>query len=738
MMMVLAAGWLCVGAATAQTAANLAIVSGDGQVICQLCTNGVPVFYQPMVVEATDVNGNPVSGVTVNWTIASGSGAFQQSSANTYSVQTDVNGLASATLSLYNPQSGSPLFSVAQTSVTASAGNLAVTFYQSQALLDLFSTTGYTLLPVSAIALNNSLIQGVSFSGQLGTTAQTPIKIAVLDQSQSPVANVAVFLVDAETTSGAPTISCQGTPGAGTNVVLTDSTGTATCYLVYGGTPGTGVFWVDVGGAESTTTANFPSSEYYTFPLGPYNPSTGTGTGYTYTVTPGTPGSTSVVSGNSQAANPGQTLAQPLVAQVVNAAGQPLAGVPVNWTVSPANAAALTATTTTGTNGQTSNIVTLTSLASGTVTVTASASGTSTNAVFAITVVPLVTITGFQIVSGNNQSTVVGTAFAQPLVVQVSASNGVASGIAVQFQVQSGPVTLSASSAVTNSSGQAQVTAQAGSSPGSATVLASVSSAGGGSSQTFNLTVAPQGPSITAANFYNGADQQPNSLSPCGLGQLIAGSLGVSNVQPSYPGLPAAQSNVAITFNGVTAPVLSIGNNPQGQQFVLFQVPCQVTPSSAVPVTVDIGGSTTSVNLNVTAAAPGVFHTVLSDGMAHAVLVRPDGSFVTIANPARRGETEVAYVTGLGATSPSVATTALPVPLGTPSAVMGTVIPGMNGAGLPLVYAQLSEDLPGVYIVAFQIPESETQGNNIPFSIGIIPVGSSTAYYSAPTTVPVE
>ena len=735
MMTVLAAGWLCVGVAAAQTAANLTIISGNGQIICQLCTSGVPVFYQPMIVQATDANGNPLPGATVNWTIASGGGVFQQSNINTYSSQADSNGMAMATLSLYNPQSGSPLISDLQTIVNAASGNASVNFTETQALLD--EGTTQIINPITATPQNNSLLPGLTFSGQVGTTGQTPIVVYVGNQSNLPVPNVAVFLVDAQTTTGAPTITCQGSPGAGSNVVLTGANGLATCYPVFGGTPGSGIFWVDVGGAESTTTANFPSSEYSTFPLNPYNPSTGTGTGYTYTVTPGTPGSISAVSGSGQSANPGQSLAQPLVAQVVNASGQPLAGVTVNWTVSPANAAVLSATSTTGTNGQASNSITLTSLASGTVTVTATASGTNNSATFITGVVPAVTITGFQIVSGNNQSAVIGNAFAQPLVVQVSTSSGVASGITVQFQVEGGPVTLSASSAVTNSSGQAQVTAQAGSAPGSATVLASVSSSGGGSSQTFNLTVLPQGPSITAANFYNGADQQPNSLSPCGLGQMIAGSLGVANLTPTYLGLGLLQSPVSISFNGTPAPVLSIGTNAQGQQYVLFQVPCSVTPANGVPVTVAINGSSSNVNLNVTAAAPGIFRTQAAGNQAIAVMVRPDGSYVSLTNPARRGETEVAYVTGLGMTSPAVNTTALPVPGGAPSMVLGTVIPGMNGGGLPLVSAQLSEDLPGVYLVSFQIPSTEAQGNNT-FSVGIIPSGGSTPYYSAPVTVPVQ
>ena len=36
------------------------------------------------------------------------------------------------------------------------------------------------------------------------------------------------------------------------------------------------------------------------------------------------------------------------------------------------------------------------------------------------------------------------------------------------------------------------------------------------------------------------------------------------------------------------------------------------------------------------AASPGIFETVMSDGVRRAVVIRPDGSFVSPQNPARR------------------------------------------------------------------------------------------------------
>lgn len=83
------------------------------------------------------------------------------------------------------------------------------------------------------------------------------------------------------------------------------------------------------------------------------------------------------VEGDGQTAEVGQTLA-PFVVEVLDDVGegnQPLAGATVNWTVSPASAGSLAnGSTTTGTDGRTSN--TLTVLEAGTITVTAAVAGT--------------------------------------------------------------------------------------------------------------------------------------------------------------------------------------------------------------------------------------------------------------------------------------------------------------------------------------------------------------------------
>jgi hypothetical protein len=67
----------------------------------------------------------------------------------------------------------------------------------------------------------------------------------------------------------------------------------------------------------------------------------------------------------------------------------------------------------------------------------------------------------------------------------------------------------------------------------------------------------------------------------------------------------------------------------------------------------------------------------------------------------------------------------------------GSIIVGVNNAGAPLVSAQLSTDLIGVFEVTFQIPSSlaSTTGSpvTVPFSIGVAPAGTSSCTATSST-----
>jgi uncharacterized protein (TIGR03437 family) len=453
------------------------------------------------------------------------------------------------------------------------------------------------------------------------------------------------------------------------------------------------------------------------------------------------------ISGNNQSAQVGTNFALPLVVQVVNGAGA-VSGYPVQYLVS--GQVSLIGSTTVGTNSLgDASVTVMAGNLPGTATVTAVA-GVLTYS-FTLTITsgsPAPPPNGISIISGNSQTAIIGAAFAQPLVVQVNSTAGPISGYTVNFS-SSSQFSLSGSSAITNSSGQASITVTAGLSPGTGTVNASVS----GFSVTFNLTITPSGPQISPSSFLNAASRQVGALSPCSLAILTAEGLtpdaGIADLTtgPIFGRYPKSVNNLVVTFSGVPAPILRVAMGATYPE-VTLQVPCEVTPGSAVPVTVNInGGGSATTNIPIAVVSPGIFQQVMSDGVSRAVALRGDGSFADIGgadsydpnNPVRQGEYTRFYLTGLGATNPQVGTDGIEDPnsyvssptnpAGVESLVAGTVQAGFPGsnASVQVVAAHAAPGLIGVYEVEVLIPNNAPTGNNVPISIGIVPFGSSSS-----------
>ena len=717
------------GPAQAQTASTLTIVSGNGQVICQ-CPYGGPTqfFFAPLQVRVTDAAGAPMAGIAVDWVVVTGGNGGGLLATQTV---TDPNGVA---INQYTPGPvpfAAGLGSYLQTTVraTSGAGRADFVLTQGAQAQPTPATGGIGFTPFVGLPAAGSLplSGGVPITGQVGSTVTPPIRITVGTQpGNQPIPNVAIFIQNDQTADQGPVLSCASQPGAGPNVVLTDSTGVATCNPVFSGVPNVnGTARVIVGGAipasGSTAGETYPFTASQTFSI---------------RATPGAPGQIRQVSGNSQTAQAGQALASPLVVEVLSSGGAPMAGQNVNWTVSPPSSGVLTnSQTSTDATGRATNTLRLTTAANGTVVITAAiASDTTKSTTFTAIAVPLVTVTSLQIVSGNNQNAALNSAF-QPLVVQVNSTAGPAAGVAVSFSI-TGPGTLSASSATTGPDGQAQVNVQAGGTTGAVTVTASAA----GFSQSFNLTVSPPAPQITAANFYNAADLQRGKLSPCSLATIIGSGI-AGNLQGMVTAgivgqLPGNLANTSVTVGGTGAPLSSVGRNANGQETITFQVPCEATAGSSVPVVINAGGASVSVNIPLDPASPGIF-TQTIDGVTRAVVIRPEGSFVSPSNPARRGENLTALVTGLGPSIPVVGTNSVAAP-GSITAPQGTVVVGMAGRGVPLISAQMSPDQVGVWLVQFTVPGDIGTGNQN-FSVSVIPSsGSSGPISSGSAVIPVQ
>lgn len=681
--------------ASAQTPANISVVSGNGQLVCGLCTTAIEKFFEPMVVLVTDAQGNPVPSATVNWVISGSGGAAALANSQTL---TSTNGTASNT-------------------IIATFGNVRLAYTVIASLPNTASGITFSLTagaPESSTqyanpVINSSLYQTIT--GNAGGTGAPPIVVQVVDFAAAPIPNVSVRLIPSPNYTPGASATCATGAGADPGSVLTDATGTATCTPIFGPVPGSGSYSIMIGGVlNATVNANGGPLGYAVF------------SSDFIQVAAGTPASMKTISGTGQSASPGQAVANALVAEVDTSAGNPLAGQSVTWSVSPANAATLSPlVSTSDSSGRVSNTVTLTAAAAGTVTVTASVSSTvSVN--FSISV--NTQVTGISKLSGDGQTTPVNTAFPNPLTVQVNVTSGQSAGnIPVRFSI-SGPGTLSSASATTNSSGQASVSVTAGATAGAITVTATA----GSSSVSFALTAAPPGPAITSSSFVNGAgfyttNTIQSALSPCAVG-TVTGSGIAPSVQgvvpaPMFGPLPYQLAGVTITFNNSQAPLYNV-SNINGQQQASFQVPCDLTPADSVPATVTVNGSSATVSVVVRSAGPGIFTFADTDGYQRGVLVRPDGSFVTSKNPAHAGEILHVYATGLGQVSPTLATNSVPV-AGTDSVAQGNIVVALNNSGVRVVSARRAPGLVGVDDIAFQLPSPAPTGNGVLY-VAVYPI----------------
>ena len=847
--------------APAQTSevTKLTVWSGNGQVAC-VCLSVTLEVFQPIFVRATDQYDNVVPGATVTWTVTSGqmllTSPTNTTGTSTLTSVTGKDGVATQTMSIggfVNSASSAESFLVSI--IKATSNNSSVFFTETQSL----SLNGSSVIQAGAPTFGGTSLTDATITSGVGTTLQTPIQIVVGGGllASNGVGNVSVRILNEQ---ASPTLSCSQS-SAGPSVtggyadpgsVLSNSSGNANCYLTFTGS-GTGTYWVLIGGvpgATSCATDTTPTPCY----MEEYGP-------YSFTSVPGDPAAVNVISGSYQVGSIGQEL-NPLVAELVDAQGNAVQNKTMVWSVLPAGAAALANTSAvTDNNGQVSITVSLDGLATaagaqiicalqsntnisatfqetvtgtvksfvipsndpstestvvgtnfpnplvvqvngasgplanypvqylvsgpvsivgGVTTVPTNAQGQASITVAAGTLAGTATVTaiagtssvtfnltitttstgpvpnGIVTVSGNSQNTVVNNPFSNPLVVQVNSTAGALSGIVVNFSVTAGSASLSTAAATTNSSGQASVSVTAGATAGAVTVTATVS---GGFTATFNLTVSPSGPNVSASSFLNAASRQVGALSPCSLAILAASGLtpdGAADLTsgPIFGRYPKTVNGLSVTFSGIPAPIVRVA---QGATYpeVTLQVPCEVTPGNSVPVVVTVnGGGSTPVTVPIYTVSPGIFQQVMSDGVSRAVAVRSDGSFADIGgadsydpnNPIRLNEDVLFYVTGLGVTNPSLLTDTIEDPnsyiYGVDAAVAGTVQAGFPSTGLILTVksAHQAPGLIGVYEVQLFIPSTAPIGNNVPISIGVVPAGSSSstpATYGPNSTIPV-
>jgi hypothetical protein len=355
----------------------------------------------PISVIVTDASGNAVPGVTISWNATAGGGSVSPATSVTSAL-----GIASATWTM-GPTAGTE-------SATATGAGLAgspVTF--------------------AATAIASAATKLVVVAQPSSATAGVPITPPIIVQARDATNNLVT------TFNGSVALSMGTNPGGATiggTTAVTAVAGVATFSGLTLNRTGTGFTLVaSAGGLASDITTAF-------------------------TVSNGAPAILSIADGNNQTSLATRALSKPLSASVTDAAGNPIAGVGVNWAVAGGAGSLGAATSVTGARGVATNTWTL-GPSAGSQAATASVTGlTGSPATFAATATAG---TAMQLkFTTRPGSTVAGTNLSPSLVVTAldSAGNAAttfAGPVSVSFASNPGGGTLTGTTTVSAVAGVA-------------------------------------------------------------------------------------------------------------------------------------------------------------------------------------------------------------------------------------------------------------------------------------------
>jgi Big-like domain-containing protein len=303
------------------------------------------------------------------------------------------------------------------------------------------------LLPGSGEPATVTMVQGDGQNGRVGEALAQPLVAQVTDANGRPIDGATVVFVLTDPAPGA---------SIAPDTATTNSDGQASANVVLGTRPGSQSGQVQALGASGSPSATV---------------------NFTLTAVSENANGIAAVSGQDQTGAVGSTLAAPLVVQVTDPFGNPIAGVTVTWTVDGGGSVSA-GTTTTGTDGTTSVQRTL----GGTAGVQHTFAGVDGLAGSPVTFTATATAgaaSGVTIVSGDGQTGPVSTELPNDLVVQVRDTGGNAvPGVAVAWVVGTGGGSVTPTTSVTDASGRASAAWTLGSSPGANTVSAVVSGIG--------------------------------------------------------------------------------------------------------------------------------------------------------------------------------------------------------------------------------------------------------------------
>ena len=342
-----------------------------------------------------------------------------------------------------------------------------------------------------------------------------PFVVEVQDERRVAFEGVPVTFT---VTSGDGTLSTTST--------ATNTNGRAESILTLGPNQGTNTVTVSVAGSQEKETFNAEGIRI--------------------------PETLDIIAGNDQEGLPGAALENPFVVEVRDQADTPVPGVQVTFSVTSGDGTLSATSATTDSNGRAESILTL-GPNPGTNTVTVSVAGIPEGQTF--NAVDIRVPKTLEIISGNDQEGLPGTALDKPFVVEVrDGTDKPLPGVEVTFSVTGGGGTLSVTSATTDKNGRAESILILGSNAGTNSVTVSVT--GITRTETFNSEGIRTPKTL---EIFSGGDQEGAP------GAALDKPFGVEVRDGTDKPLPGVEVTFSVTGGGGTLSVTSATTDKNGR-----------------------------------------------------------------------------------------------------------------------------------------------------------------------------
>lgn len=217
---------------------------------------------------------------------------------------------------------------------------------------------------------------------------------------------------------------------------------------------------------------------------------------------------------------------------------------------------------------------------------------------------------------------------------------------------------------------------------------------------------------LNPAGVLNGASFAPtgNPIAPGQFMALFGTGLGPTTAAVASAPFPATLGGVSVTVQGRPAPLYFVSS---GQISAL--VPFATSGISA-EVIVKVGNlESNHVTLPVSRTSPGIY-TNTQNGIGAGAILKADFSLLTANNPAKRGDTVLVYLTGLGALEIAFAD-GFPASTTVLNRVTDMVNVYIGGVKSIVTFAGAAPGFAGLYQINVQIPATAPIGSAVPLAI---------------------